>query len=68
MLLLFLTEKNGLLYKIKDLEIKILDGEKVFSRLIFPSATPKIGDRLSFGLSRTMVNGAIISIAEAAPF
>ena len=63
-----LTEKNGLQYKIKDLEIKILDGDKVFSRLIFPSANPKIGDRLSFGLSRTMVNGAIISIAEAAPF
>jgi len=62
------TEKNGLKYKIKNLEIKLMDGEKVFSRLIFPSAAPKVGDRLSFGLSRTMVNGAIISIADAAPF
>ena len=62
------TEKNGLKYKIKNLEIKLMDGEKVFSRLIFPSAAPKVGDRLSFGLSRTMVSGAIISIADAASF
>lgn len=62
------TEKNGLKYKINDLEIKLMDGKKVFSRIIFPSANPKVGDHLSFGLSRTIVKGAIISIADADSF
>ena len=62
------TEKNGLKYKINNLEIKLMDGKKVFSRIIFPSANPKVGDRLSFGLSRTMVKGSIISIADADSF
>ena len=62
------TEKNGLKYKINNLEIKLMDGKKVFSRIIFPSTNPKVGDRLSFGLSRTMVKGAIISIADADSF
>lgn len=62
------TEKNGLKYKINNLEIKLMDGKKVFSRIIFPSANPKVGDHLSFGLSRTMVKGSIISIADADSF
>ena len=62
------TEKEGLTYKIKDLEIKIMDGDKVFNRLKFINAKPKIGDSLSFGLSRTMVSGKIIGVADAAPF
>ena len=62
------TEKNGLKYKINNLEIKLMDGKKVFSRIIFPSANPKVGDHLSFGLSRTMVKGVIISIADADSF
>ena len=62
------TEKNGLKYKINNLEIKLMDGKKVFSRIIFPSANPKVGDHLSFGLSRTMVKGVIISIANADSF
>ncbi len=62
------TEKEGLTYKIKDLEIKIMDGDKVFNRLKFINAKPKVGDSLSFGLSRTMVSGKIIGVADAAPF
>ena len=62
------TEKNGLKYKINNLEIKLMDDKKVYSRIIFPSANPKVGDHLSFGLSRTMVKGAIISIADADSF
>ena len=62
------TEKNGLKYKINNLEIKLMDGKKVFSRIIFPSVNPKVGDHLSFGLSRTMVKGVIISIADADSF
>jgi len=62
------TEKEGLTYKIKDLEIKIMDGDKVFNRLKFINAKPKVGDSLSFGLSRTMVSGKIIGVANAAPF
>tara|TARA_B100001778_G_scaffold136066_1_gene112079 strand:- start:1313 stop:1843 length:531 start_codon:yes stop_codon:yes gene_type:complete len=62
------TEREGLTYKIKDLEIKIMDGDKVFNRLKFINAKPKVGDSLFFGLSRTMVSGKIIGVADAAPF
>ena len=62
------SEKEGLTYKIKDLEIKIMDGDKVFNRLKFINTKPKVGDSLSFGLSRTMVSGKIIGVADAAPF
>ena len=62
------TEREGLTYKIKDLEIKIMDGDKVFNRLKFVNAKPKVGDSLFFGLSRTMVSGKIIGVADAAPF
>ena len=40
------TEKEGLTYKIKDLEIKIMDGDKVFNRLKFINAKSKVGDCL----------------------
>ena len=62
------TEREGLTYKIKDLEIKIMDGDKVFNRLKFTKTKPKVSDFLSFGLSRTMVSGRIISVGDAAPF
>ena len=62
------TERGGLTYKIKDLEIKIMDGDKVFNRLKFTKTKPKVSDFLSFGLSRTMVSGRIISVGDAAPF
>ena len=62
------TEREGLTYKIKDLEIKIMDGDKVFNRLEFTKTKPKVSDFLSFGLSRTMVSGKIIGVADAEPF
>ena len=62
------TEREGLTYKIKDLEIKIMDGDKVFNRLKFTKTKPKVSDFLSFGLSSTMVSGSIISVGDAAPF
>lgn len=45
-----------------------MDGDKVFNRLNFINAKPEVGDSLSFGLSRTMVSGKIIGVADAAPF
>ena len=38
------TEREGLTYKIKDLEIKIMDGDKVFNRLKFTKTKPKVSD------------------------
>ena len=63
-----IKEQEGLIYKIKGLEVEIFKGQEKTNRLKFYNSLTKIGDTLSFGLSRTMVNGKIISLEPAKPF